>query len=48
MKFKVDLVYDPEYDGYVAECPSLPGCMSQGKTVPENRGTPTELSETIR
>lgn len=35
MKFKVELVYDAEYNGYVAECPSLPGCMSQGKTVSE-------------
>ena len=36
MKFKVELVYDAEYNGYVAECPSLPGCMSQGKTVTES------------
>ena len=33
MKIKIDLVYDAEYDGYVAECPSLPGCMSQGKNI---------------
>lgn len=32
MKFHVELTYDFEYGGYVAECPSLPGCMSQGKT----------------
>lgn len=35
MKFKVELVYDAEYGGYIAECPSLPGCMSQGKTPSE-------------
>ena len=33
MKIKIDLVYDAEYNGYVAECPSLPGCMSQGKNI---------------
>lgn len=33
MKFLVNLVYDPEYKGYVADVPELPGCMSQGKTV---------------
>jgi predicted RNase H-like HicB family nuclease len=27
------LIFDPEYDGYVADVPQLPGCMSQGKTV---------------
>ena len=32
MKFHVELTYDFEYNGYVADCPSLPGCMSQGKT----------------
>jgi len=32
MKVKVDLQYDFEYRGFVANCPSLPGCMSQGKT----------------
>ena len=35
MKFKVELIYDAEYNGYVAECPSLPGCMSQGKSISE-------------
>ncbi len=33
MKVLVNLVYDPEYRGYVADVPQLPGCMSQGKTV---------------
>ena len=33
MQHLVSLVYDEEYRGYVADVPSLPGCMSQGKTV---------------
>lgn len=33
MHFLVNLVFDPEYRGYVADVPQLPGCMSQGKTV---------------
>lgn len=33
MRLLVNLVYDPEYKGYVAEVPELPGCMSQGKTI---------------
>jgi predicted RNase H-like HicB family nuclease len=32
-QFLVNLIYDPEYNGYVADVPQLPGCMSQGKTV---------------
>jgi len=32
MKFHIELTYDFDYQGYVAECPTLPGCMSQGKT----------------
>lgn len=32
MKLKINLQYDFEYGGFVADCPSLPGCMSQGKT----------------
>jgi len=32
MKLLVNLQYDFEYQGFVADCPSLPGCMSQGKT----------------
>jgi len=32
MKFRIELTYDFEYGGYVADCPNLPGCMSQGKT----------------
>ncbi len=33
MKWVVNLIYDSEYKGYVADVPELPGCMSQGKTV---------------
>ena len=33
MTFIVNLIYDTEYKGYVAEVPGLKGCMSQGKTV---------------
>jgi predicted RNase H-like HicB family nuclease len=32
-QFLVNLIFDPEYNGYVADVPQLPGCMSQGKTV---------------
>ncbi len=35
MRFKVVIVYDPEYDGYVVDVPELVGCMSQGKTIDE-------------
>jgi len=32
-RYLVNLVFDPEYRGYVADVPQLPGCMSQGKSV---------------
>lgn len=35
MKFKIYLEYDPEYEGFIVDCPTLPGCMSQGKTEKE-------------
>ena len=35
MKFQVIFTFDPEYNGYVAEVPRLPGCVSQGKTMDE-------------
>lgn len=35
MKFQVVFSFDPEYKGYVADVPELPGCMSQGKTMDE-------------
>lgn len=34
-KFKIYLEYDPQYNGFVVDVPSLPGCMSQGKTEKE-------------
>ncbi len=34
-KFPVFLEYDIEYEGFVVDCPTLPGCMSQGKTKEE-------------
>jgi predicted RNase H-like HicB family nuclease len=35
MKFQVIFTFDPEYQGFVAEVPALPGCLSQGKTLDE-------------
>ena len=35
MKLFINLQYDFEYKGFVADCPSLPGCTSQGKTKEE-------------
>lgn len=35
MKFQVIFKFDSEYQGYIAEVPSLPGCISQGKTMDE-------------
>jgi predicted RNase H-like HicB family nuclease len=32
-RFLVNLLFDPEFKGYVADVPQLPGCMSQGKSV---------------
>ncbi|MGO8787066.1 MAG: type II toxin-antitoxin system HicB family antitoxin [Terriglobia bacterium] len=32
-QFLVNLIFDTEYHGYVADVPQLPGCMSQGKNV---------------
>ncbi|EKD56337.1 MAG: hypothetical protein ACD_58C00220G0002 [uncultured bacterium] len=45
LPFKIFLEYDPEYKGYVADCVSLPGCMSQGKT--ENEAL-ENIAEAIR
>jgi predicted RNase H-like HicB family nuclease len=33
MQVMVNLTYDDEYKGYVADVPALPGCMSQGRTI---------------
>ena len=35
MTYKVVIMYDSEYDGYVVDVPQLVGCMSQGKTIDE-------------
>ena len=35
MRFKVVIMHDKEYDGYVVDVPELVGCMSQGKTIDE-------------
>lgn len=35
MEYKVVLEPDLEDDGYVAHCPALPGCYSQGATKEE-------------
>jgi predicted RNase H-like HicB family nuclease len=35
MRFQVVFTYDSEYEGYVADVPELPGCMSKGKTMDE-------------
>jgi predicted RNase H-like HicB family nuclease len=32
-QFLVNLIFDAEFKGYVADVPQLPGCMSQGRTV---------------
>ncbi len=32
-RFLVNVIYDPNYKGYVVDVPQLPGCMSQGKTI---------------
>lgn len=35
MRYKVVLMYDVEYGGYVVDVPELTCCMSQGKTIDE-------------
>jgi predicted RNase H-like HicB family nuclease len=35
MRFTVILTPDEEDGGYVAECPAIPGCISEGDTVEE-------------
>lgn len=37
MKLKVVIEPDPGDGGYVASCPALPGCHSQGETIAEAR-----------
>jgi len=33
MNYKVIIMYDKEYEGYVVDVPELNGCLSQGKTI---------------
>jgi predicted RNase H-like HicB family nuclease len=35
MRFTVVLTPDEEDGGFVAECPAIPGCISEGDTVEE-------------
>lgn len=42
MRPLVNLIYDPEYKGCVADVPELPGCMSQGETVEQALGNVKE------
>ena len=35
MRFKIILEEDEEVEGFIASCPGLPGCFSQGNTVEE-------------
>lgn len=44
MKFRI--IIEQDEDGYfVAECPSLPGCVSQGKTLQEAKENIKEAIE---
>lgn len=44
MKFRI--IIDQDEDGYfVAECPNLPGCISQGKTLQEAKANIREAIE---
>jgi len=38
MRFKIILEEDEKAGGFVASCPGLPGCFSQGDTVDEVNG----------
>jgi len=33
MRYPVIVTPDPEDGGFVAECPAIPGCVSEGDTV---------------
>ena len=44
MKFSVQ-IYRDEDGAYIAECPSIPGCISQGRTHEEAR---TNIADAIR
>lgn len=45
--FKVLLERDEDYDGYVVTCPTLPGCYSQGHTIPEALANIREAIELV-
>jgi predicted RNase H-like HicB family nuclease len=45
MRFTVILTPDPEDGGYTAECPAIPGCISEGDTVEESLNNIKEAIE---
>ena len=45
MKFTVILTPDPQDGGYVAECPAIPGCISEGDTVEQSLANIKEAIE---
>lgn len=45
MQFKIILEEDEKSGGFVASCPGLPGCFSQGDTVEE---TTENIKEVIQ
>ena len=45
MRFTVILTPDEEDGGYTAECPAIPGCVSEGDTVEESLSNIREAIE---
>jgi len=45
MKFTVILTPDLDDGGYVAECPAIPGCISEGDTVEQSLANIKEAIE---
>lgn len=45
MEYRIVLEPDPEDGGYVAHCPALPGCYSQGDTKEEALSNISEAIE---
>jgi predicted RNase H-like HicB family nuclease len=45
MRFTVILTPDEEDGGYVAECPAIPGCVSEGDTIDEALANAKEAIE---
>lgn len=33
MRYPVVVMPDPEDGGFIAECPAIPGCVSEGETI---------------